>query len=282
MSKVIITADSTCDLSAELVEKYGVKICPLYVVKGETSYQDGVDITPQDIYDYVAETGNVTKTSAVSVGEYIELFRPFAEEGYEIVHINISSGFSSCYQNACVAAEEFECVYVVDSKNLSTGSGHAVIEAAILAQEGKSGAEIKDYIENEIVPKVEASFVIDTLKYLHMGGRCSSVAALGANLLKLRPCIEVADGKMHVGKKYRGTMEKCIEEYVIARLQGRDDINTKRIFITHTACAPSVIEAACNAVKKYGDFEEILETTAGCTITNHCGPGTLGVLFVRK
>ena len=282
MSKIKITADSTCDLSPALIEKYKVTICPLYVVKGEESYRDGVDIKPQDIYDYVTETGNVTKTAAVSVGDYLDFFRPFVEEGFEVVHINISSGFSSCYQNACVAAEELGNVYVVDSLNLSTGSGHAVIEAALLAEQGKSGAEIKEYLDKEIVPKVEASFVIDTLKYLHMGGRCSSVAALGANLLKLKPCIEVMDGKMHVGKKYRGSLEKCIEEYVVARLKDRDDINEKRIFITHTDCPPGIVEAAYNAVKKYGRFEEILETTAGCTITNHCGPGTLGVLFIRK
>lgn len=282
MAKVMITADSTCDLSTELLEKYQVTILPLYVVKGGESLKDGVEIHPQDIYDYVAETGNVTKTAAASIADYTDFFQPFVEQGYEIVHLNISTGFSSCHQNACLAAEELGNVFPVDTKNLSTGSGHVVIEAALLAQEGKSGAEIKAYLEKEVIPKVEASFVIDTLTYLHKGGRCSSVAALGANLLKLKPCIEVADGGMHVGKKYRGSLAKCMEQYVIERLQDRTDINTKRIFITHTACAQEIVDLVRGLVEEYGDFEEILETEAGCTVTSHCGPSTLGILFIRK
>lgn len=282
MAKVKITADSTCDLSPELLQKYDVAICPLYIVKDGQSLRDGVDIQPQDIYDYVEQTGNVTKTAALPAADYVDFFRPFVEDGYEVVHINISSGFSSCHQNACLAAEELGNVYPVDSLNLSTGSGLSVIEAAVLAKEGKSGAEIRDYLNREVIPKVEASFVIDTLKYLHKGGRCSSVAALGANLLKLKPCIEVADGKMHVGKKYRGPLVKCIEQYVTDRLKDRTDINRSRIFITHTDCPQEIVDAAYRKVKENGDFAEILETTAGCTVSNHCGPGTLGVLFIRK
>ncbi len=282
MAKVKITADSTCDLSPELLQKYDITICPLYIVKDGQSLRDGVDIQPQDIYDYVEQTGNVTKTAALPAADYADFFRPFVEDGYEVVHINISSGFSSCHQNACLAAEELGNVYPVDSLNLSTGSGLSVIEAAVLAKEGKSGAEIRDYLNREVIPKVEASFVIDTLKYLHKGGRCSSVAALGANLLKLKPCIEVADGKMHVGKKYRGPLVKCIEQYVTDRLKDRTDINRSRIFITHTDCPQEIVDAVYRKVKENGDFAEILETTAGCTVSNHCGPGTLGVLFIRK
>jgi len=282
MAKVIITADSTCDLSAELLEKYQVKLLPLYVVKGEESLRDGVEIVPQDIYDYVSQTGNVTKTAAASVSDYLDFFTPLVEEGYEIVHLNISTGFSSCHQNACLAAEELKNVFPVDSKNLSTGSGLIAIEAALMVQEGKSGAEIRDYLNTEIVPKVEASFVIDTLTYLHKGGRCSSVAALGANLLKLKPCIEVADGGMHVGKKYRGTLAKCVEQYIADRLKDRTDIDYKRVFITHTECSQEIIDVAHRVVREFGEFEEILETTAGCTVTSHCGPGTLGILFIRK
>ena len=282
MAKVIITADSTCDLSAELLEKYQVKLLPLYVVKGEKSLRDGVEIVPQDIYDYVSQTGNVTKTAAASVSDYLDFFTPLVEEGYEIVHLNISTGFSSCHQNACLAAEELKNVFPVDSKNLSTGSGLIAIEAALMVQEGKSGAEIRDYLNTEIVPKVEASFVIDTLTYLHKGGRCSSVAALGANLLKLKPCIEVADGGMHVGKKYRGTLAKCVEQYIADRLKDRTDIDYKRVFITHTECSQEIIDVAHRVVREFGEFEEILETTAGCAVTSHCGPGTLGILFIRK
>lgn len=282
MAKVIITADSTCDLSAELLEKYQVKLLPLYVVKGEESLRDGVEIVPQDIYDYVSQTGNVTKTAAASVSDYLDFFTPLVEEGYEIVHLNISTGFSSCHQNACLAAEELKNVFPVDSKNLSTGSGLIAIEAALMVQEGKSGAEIRDYLNTEIVPKVEASFVIDTLTYLHKGGRCSSVATLGANLLKLKPCIEVADGGMHVGKKYRGTLAKCVEQYIADRLKDRTDIDYKRVFITHTECSQEIIDVAHRVVREFGEFEEILETTAGCAVTSHCGPGTLGILFIRK
>ena len=282
MAKVKITADSTCDLSPELLQKYDITLCPLYVVKGDQSLKDGIDIQPQDIYDYVEQTGNVTRTAAVPAADYEDFFRPFVEDGYEVVHISISSGFSSCYQNTCLAAEELGNVYPVDSLNLSTGSGLSAIEAALLAREGKNGAEIRDYLNREIVRKVEASFVIDTLKYLHKGGRCSSVAALGANLLKLKPCIEVADGKMHVGKKYRGPLAQCIEQYVTDRLKDRTDINPKRIFITHTACPQEIVDIAYRKVKEYGEFAEILETTAGCTVSNHCGPNTLGVLFIRK
>ncbi len=282
MAKILITADSTCDLSADLLEKYQVRLLPLYVVKGEESLKDGVEIVPQDIYDYVEQTGNITKTAAASVGDYLDFFQPLVEEGYEVVHLNISTGFSSCYQNACMAAQEVGNVYPIDSKNLSTGSGHVVIEAALMAQAGKTAAEICDALNQNVIPKVEASFVIDTLTYLHKGGRCSSVAALGANLLKLKPCIEVMDGGMHVGKKYRGTLAKTIEQYVMERLQDRTDIDPKRIFITHTACSPEIVEIARQAVEQYGNFEEILETTAGCTITSHCGPNTLGILFIRK
>ncbi len=282
MAKVLITADSTCDLSADLLEKYQVRLLPLYVVKGEESLKDGVEIVPQDIYDYVEQTGNVTKTAAASVGDYLDFFQPLVDQGYEVVHLNISTGFSSCYQNACMAAEEIGNVYPVDSKNLSTGSGHVVIEAALLAQEGKTAAEIRDILNQNIIPKVESSFIIDTLTYLHKGGRCSSVAALGANLLKLKPCIEVVDGGMQVGKKYRGTLAKTIEQYVMERLQDRTDIDPKRVFITHTACSPEIVEIARQTVEQYGNFEEILETTAGCTVTSHCGPNTLGILFIRK
>lgn len=281
MANIKITADSTCDLSKALLEKYDISLAPLYITMDGAAYKDGLEITPQDIYAYVDKTGDVTKTAAVSTEDYLTLFRPYVEQGKAVVHITISHDMSSCYQNALLAAAELGNVYVVDSLNLSTGSGHLVLRAAELAAEGVGAADIKAQLD-ELAPKVEASFVIDTLKYLHKGGRCSTVAALGANLLGLKPCIEVKGGNMSVGKKYRGKLDKCLAEYVAERLQGRTDIDTRRIFVTHTAMPAGSTEAVIALVKKQMQFDEVLETMAGCTITNHCGPGTLGILFIRK
>lgn len=278
--KIIITADSTCDLSKELIQKHNIKISPLYVIIGDNALKDGEQVTPDDIYKFFDEKGEVAKTSAVSVDDYKNFFTPLVEDGYTVIHFNISLGFSSCYQNAVIAANELENVFPVDSKNLSTGIGLLVLKAAELAESGVSSQEILKII-SETVDLVEASFVIDTLTYLHKGGRCSTVAKLGANLLKLKPCIEVKDGLMHVGKKFRGNYINCIKEYINLRLSNRNDIDKSRIFITHTRCSDEVINTAKKEVAKYG-FDEILETTAGCTVTSHCGPNTLGILFINK
>ena len=281
--KIKIIADSTCDLSKELLEKYDIAIAPLSVTLGDNTYKDGVEMNVDDIYAYVDKTGSLPTTNAVNLADYIDIFREWKEKGYDgIVHFNISSDFSSSFQNACLAAEEFDNVYVVDSRNLSTGQGLVVLKGAELAMEGKSPKEIHEEC-TAMTSKVEASFVIDKLDYLYKGGRCSAVAALGANLLKLKPCIEVTDGKMDAGKKYRGKWEKVILDYVKDRLEGRDDIDKKRIFITHTRCLDEVVKNVEAEIRSFiPDFEEILITTAGATITTHCGPNTLGILFVRK
>ena len=280
-NNIKITADSTCDLTDELCDKYDISIAPLYIIMDGKDHKDGLEISPEDIYKYVDRTGEIPKTAAVSVADYIDIFTKYTQQGKTVVHINISSHFSTCNQNANIAAKEVGNVYVVDSLNLSTGTGLLAIEGAELAREGIPADEIKARLD-ELAPKVESSFVIETLKYLHMGGRCSSVAALGANLLKLRPCIEVQDGKMNVGKKYRGNYAKCLEQYITDRLSGRDDLANKRIFITHSGCDDEIVAIARNTVKKYAEFDEILETIAGCTITSHCGPNTLGILFINK
>lgn len=279
--KIKIISDSTCDLSPELIKKYEIEILPLYVSIGDKNMLDGVEVTPDDIYDYVDKSGKLPSTSAPNLSDFLDLFRKWRSEGYEIVHFNISGDFSSSYRNACMAAEEVGGVYVVDSRNLSTGQGHVVLYGAELAAEGKSAEEILEAC-NKITSKVEASFVVDSIDYLHKGGRCSSVAALGANLLKLKPCIDVIDGKMTSGKKYRGKIDKVIIQYVEERLKGRDDIDTKRIFITHTKCDKEIVDTVRAKIKEFFDFDEVLETTAGCTITSHCGPYTLGILFIRK
>jgi len=279
--RVKIISDSTCDLSPELLERYDIAITPLCVIKDGKEFHDGVDITPADIFTHVDGGGELCSTAAVSQFEYTQMFTRYAKEYDEVVQINIGSNFSCCYQNACLAAQEFDNVFVVDSENLSTGQGLLVVSAAKLAQQGVSGIEIAERVR-ALVPKVEASFLIDRLDYMQKGGRCSTVAALGANLLKLKPCIEVREGKMSVCKKYRGSFEKCIRQYVKERLDGREDIATELVFITHAAADTNVVAAAKEETAQYGSFEEVEETQAGCTVSCHCGPNTLGILFVRK
>ena len=276
-----ITSDSTSDLSPTLLEQYDITVLPRYVTMGEQTCQDGVDARPEDLFAYVERTGSLPTTAAVNVADYHDCFAQFSPRHEAVIHITISSDFSSCYQNACVAAEGFSNVYVVDSRNLSTGHGLVVLEAALAAQRGEQPEAIVAHL-NEVAGQVEASFVVDKLDYLVKGGRCSSAAALGANLLKLKPCIEVVDGRMKVGKKYRGNYDKVLLQYVRERLDGRDDLALDRIFVTHTPCRPETVEAVKAEIQTYAPFSEIIETTAGCTISSHCGPNTLGILFLRS
>ena len=276
-----ILSDSTCDLSQAILEQHNITLIPLTVVKDGQQYKDGVSITPADIFAHVAAGGDLCSTSANSVGEYADEFAKYANDYDGILHINIGSGFSSCYQNACIAASDFDNVRVVDSQNLSTGQGLVVLEACRLAKECTSLDELHEKVQ-AFTEKVEASFLVDKLTYLAKGGRCSSVAALGANLLNLKPCIDVKDGKMGVSKKYRGKYGKCLASYVQERLEGREDIRRDVIFVTMTSVADDEYTAVMDAVKQYGNFETVYETLAGCTVSCHCGPGTLGVLFVRK
>ena len=278
---VKITADSTCDLSPELIEKLGIDILPLTIVMNDKGHLDGKEITPLDIFKNVDAGGALPTTSAVSVAEYQAAFSSLRERYDEVVHINIGSGFSACYQNACLAAQEMTGVYAVDSQNLSSGQGHVVLAAAQAAMDGKTAPEIVDLLE-DLIPRVEASFIIDRLDYMVKGGRCSAVAMLGANLLQLKPCIEVKNGAMGVVKKYRGSFEKCLRSYVKERLEGREDILSQRIFITHPACPDSDVTLVREEIGKYRAFEEVTETHAGCTVSCHCGPRTLGVLFIRS
>ena len=287
MSGIKITCDSTCDLTESLYSIYGVTVMPLGVVLGEDLRKDGVDVDPAAIFDYVGKTGVLPKTSAVSVNEYYETFKQFCLEGSAVIHINISSDFSSCYTNAVQAAsmvkEEIPDadIRVIDSRNLSSGSGHLVLLARELANSGLSAADIEDRL-NKAKNRLDVSFVLQTLEYLQKGGRCPSVVAFGANLLKLRPEIEVREGKMGVAKKYRGSMEKSILDYVRGRLAGREDIDTKRIFITHSHVPQEIVDKVRAQISELQPFEEIIETYAGCTVSSHCGPNCLGVLFFTK
>ncbi len=279
--KIKITSDSTSDLGQELMTRYGVSVFPLAVAMGGRDYRDGVDITPDDIYRHVAAGGELPKTAAVNLAQYQDFWKDFSADYDAVIHLNISAEFSSCYQNACLAAESFDNVYVVDSRNLSTGHGLLVVKAAELAEQGMSAAEIVRVLR-ETVDKIDASFILDQLEYLKKGGRCSSVVALGANLLKLKPCIEVRDGKMSVGKKYRGAYEKCLLEYITDRLEGRTDLELDRIFVTHSGLDEALVNAAVNRIRELQPFREINVTAAGSTISSHCGPNTIGVLFSTR
>ena len=277
-----ILSDSTCDLSPALLEEFGIDLVPLTIIKNDKEFKDGINITPADIFEHVANGGSLCTTSANSVGEYQDIFERYAKEYDGVIHINISSHFSSCYQNACLAAEDYPNVRVIDSKNLSTGQGLVVLKACELAKTCDDLDAIAAEL-NEFTGKVEASFLLDQLKYMVKGGRCSAVVALGANLLNLKPCIEVKDGKMSVVKKYRGSYAKCLASYVKDRLAGREEnLQHSHLFVTKTPVTDECYTAVMNVVNENNYFDRIYETDAGCTVSCHCGPGTLGVLFVRK
>ena len=276
-----ILSDSTCDLSDELLEKYNITMIPLTVIKDGKAYTDRTNITPDEIFAHVAAGGDLCSTTANNVGEYADAFEKYAPNYDGVIHINLGSGFSSCYQNACLAAEDFDNVRVIDSQNLSTGQGLVVLKACELAQTCTDLDDLKAQLD-DYTQKVESSFLLDQLQYMVKGGRCSMVAALGANLLNLKPCIEVRGGKMSVVKKYRGSYAKCLASYVKDRLANRDDLDRKTLFVTSTTITDDCRAAAEAAVAEYSTFETVYRTTAGCAISCHCGPGTLGVLFVRK
>lgn len=280
--KIKLIADSIVDLSPEIIKKYDIEIRPHAVNLGDKTYLDTVTVTPDDCFAYHEKTGDLAKTAAASPQEYKELFEKWTSQGYTVIAFAVSSSMSAGYSSIKLACEEVENVYCVDSANLSTGVGLQVLEAADMVAAGKSAKEIVEHLEN-LVPRVDASFVLDTLHYLWKGGRCSGVAALGANLLKLRPCIEVKGGAMGVGKKYRGKRMPSVLSYVEDRLKGVTDIETKRIFITHSGGFTDEEIAQVKAkINEYQKFDEILVTRAGVTISCHCGPKTLGILYIRK
>ena len=279
--KIKILSDSTCDLPAELAAKYDIGILPLTVIKDGKNYVDGVTITPAEIFRHVAEGGDLCSTSAINYGDYLNEFQKYAP-GYDgVICINLGSQFSSCYQNATLAAGEFTNVRAVDSANLSTGQGRVVLKAAELAETAEDLDQLKQDIE-DYAKRVEISFLLNRLDYMVKGGRCSSATALGANLLHLRPCIEVKDGKMTVVKKYRGSYEKCLTNYIKDRLNGREDLEKDLMFLTFTEVEDSTLNAVRSAIDTYGHFDCRYEGTAGCTISCHCGPDTVGIVLVRK
>lgn len=279
-----IISDSTCDLSEELLNKYDIDILPLYVVMGDKEYIDGVNISPDEIYVWSDEHKETPKTSAVGIEEAINLFRKYIDAGDEIIAFAISEDMSTTANVMRIAAEELEKedkIHVIDSMNLSTGVGHLVVEAAIMAKNGESAETIVNEIE-KMRHRVRASFVIDTLVYLQRGGRCSSVAAIAGGLLKLHPKIVVENGKMIASKKYRGSIDSAILKYVSDLEPELAKAKKDRVFITHSGCDEELIGKVREKLEALNRFDEILVTRAGSVISSHCGPGTLGVLFIEE
>lgn len=281
---VKIISDSTCDLSRELLETYDIAVLPLHIHLGNGQYLDGVNITPDELYAWSDANNSTPKTSAASIAEVMDIYKKYLEAYDEIVIFSISASMSSNYQTMKLAAQEMECedrVFVIDSENLSTGIGLMAIEAALMAKTGKGAREIVATVE-EMRPRVRASFVVDTLTYLHRGGRCGSVAALAGGVLQLHPKIVVENGRMDAKKKYRGKIAKVILSYVKDMEEELLAARSERVFITHSGCESEDVEAVRAYLKSLQVFGEILETRAGGVISSHCGPGTLGVLFVEK
>ncbi len=280
--KIKITADSTADLSKELCEKYNISIVPLCVGLGDEIYLDGETINPEMIYDYVKKNKKLPKTSAVNSEQYKEFFEKIFDDGYDaIIHFNISSEMSTTHNNAKMTAEEMKNVFVVDSQTLSTGTALLAIYASELANsENLSPEQIVEKV-NARIPFVQASFILDKLEYLYRGGRCNAVSLFGANLLKIKPSIEVHNGKMGVGKKYIGNFSKCVIKYVKDILEKYKTPDTKRIFVTHTKIEDEIVADVKKYLAENTNFEEIYETTAGATVTSHCGSHTIGILFIN-
>jgi len=284
VKKIILSADSTCDLSLPLKEKYSVSYYPFHIVLGDKSYADNVDITADEIYRAWWDKKLLPKTAAINIAEYQEYFKQFTDQGFEVIHLNLGGALSSSAENARLAAESLPGVYTVNSKNLSTGIGHLVMRAGDMIAAGElSAAEIADKLR-EITGKVHVSFILDTLEFMHAGGRCSAVAMFGANLLKLKPCIEVdnTSGAMSVGKKYRGALGSVLEQYVKDQLTRYENIDTSRIFITNSGISPSYVDIVRRSVEGVMHFDEIYETRASCTISCHCGPNCIGILFMTR
>ncbi len=284
MKEVIITADSTCDLPKSIIEKNNIVITPLSILLGDKTYTDGVDIFPSDIYDFVKETRTLPKTSAVTPAQYFDVFEKITSQGKAVVHISLSSAISSSYQNACLAANDFDDVFVVDSKSLCTAMGLVVLKACDFRAKGFDAKKIASRT-NSIVPKVSTTFVLDTLEYLHKGGRCSGVAKFGANLLGIKPSIGVDPkvGSLDVVKKYRGKLDNVYKQYAEDCLKNINKIDTSRIVVADSGgVSREVISYTMGLIAGKAKFDEIITADAGCTISSHCGPKTLAIFYIRK
>lgn len=281
---IAITTDSTCDLPQRFIDENDITVVPLTVLLGDTVYRDGVDIKPDDVYSFVEKTGKLPKTSAVTPAEYFEVFKQLTDEGKKVVHIGFSSGLSSSFQNACVAASEFDNVFCVDSKTLCTAQGLLVLKACDYREKGMDAKKIADRV-TKLVPKVSATFVLDGLEYLHKGGRCSAVARFGANVLGIKPSIAVDNqtGKLEVSKKYRGKIELVYKQYIADRMNEIKRIQPDRVVIAESGGVSSQIIAFAKGVIEGKDkFNQVIVADAGCTISSHCGPKTFAIFYIKK
>ncbi|MCR5844362.1 MAG: DegV family protein [Oscillospiraceae bacterium] len=278
---VVITADSTCDLSREILARFDIRVIPLTILLGDESYLDGVGFDAQDIYSRYRKDGTLPKTSAPGIQQFMDFFTPILDEGCEIVHLDISAELSSSYNNACIAASELGGVHVVDSRMLGTGIGLLAIEGAECRDRGMSAEEIAGHLR-ALTEKVDTSFVLDTLEFMWKGGRCSAVSALGANLLRLKPALEMRDGKLSVYKKYRGSIQSVYRQYVKERLASAE-VRPGHIFVYNSGeVSDETLEEINAIVREAVPGAEIHNTLAGCTVASHCGPKTLSVMFIRK
>lgn len=278
---VIITADSTCDLSPELCSRFQIQVIPLTITLGEATFLDGESFTPADMYARYREDGTLPKTSAPSVQSFLDFFRPFVEQGFEVIHLDISSELSGSFNAARLAASELSGVYVIDSMMLSTGVGLLAIEAAECRDRGMSAFDIAVHL-SDLRSKVSTSFVLDTLEFMWKGGRCTGVTAFGANLLKIKPGLEMRNGKLEVCKKYRGNINHVYQQYISERLSGKT-VRPGHVFLTESGeVDPAVLKDLEVLVKQLTGCKEIHHTVAGCTVSSHCGPKTLGVLFIEE
>ncbi len=279
--KVVIASDTTCDLSQELIDRYQIKLIPLYVTLGGQTYLDGMEIGPDDIYWAYEKTGELPKTSAANIHDYESFFCKHTQDGSSLVLFTVSSELSSTYRNACIAAESFEDVYVVDSRNLSTGVGILALTAADMAAQGHTAPEIAQRCQ-ELTDCVDVSFVMDDLEYMQKGGRCSAVTVMGANLLQIKPELAMKDGKLGIAKKRRGKYAATLERYIRDHLDDPDQYDLTRAFVTHAGCEDTLVQQCLDLTKSLGMFQEVHLTRAGSIISSHCGRNTLGVIFLRK
>lgn len=279
--KVKIVADSTCDLNLQLLEKYRIEVIPLNVNLGDQSYLDGVDIHTPDLFEYYKKTGKLPTTSAPTPAYYEDFYQKWTNEGWEVVHFSISAELTVTPNIAKMAAEKFDNIYPVDSRNVSNGMGILAIKAAQLRDEGLNAKEIVERVKG-MTDKVRTTCVISTLLYMYKGGRCTGVQALGANLLNLKPCIDVTDGKMGVAKKYRGSLKSAVCKLVEDRLKGKENIDLSRIMIANYDVDSHTIDAIKAKIREYQDFKDILVGDCGCSVSVHCGPGTVAIIYMIK
>lgn len=284
MNKIIITTDSAADIPHDLIEKYNIKIMPLYIKTSSDTYRDTIDINPDDMFDYYEKTKTIARTYAVSIRDYLDFFMPIVGSGYQVIHINISSELTACYQNACTAAKELPkgSIYIIDSLNASSGIALCVINACKLVAEGKTAEYIATTLTNDLVPKVEASFMLDTLNYYCASDRCSSIHKILPNLLNIHVCIYFKSGRSLIWKKYKGPLAKCVSKYVDKKLKNRNDINKNMVFIAHSRCDQNIIENIKDKLKNEYNFEQVIEAQTNCTISSYCGPNTIGIMFLRN